>query len=472
MNTFASAVINQESRTANGMKALASTSNSVVDLFYNIGASRGKDILPAFTAAYVENKELALRIALWARDARGGAGERELFRSILKHLEVHDSDSAKLLLAKVPELGRWDDIFVFKTSDMKALAYTMLGDALRAGNGLAAKWTPRKGPIAAEIRTFFGMTPKQYRTSLVRLTKVVETQMCANDWDNINFSHVPSIASARYKKAFNRHTTKFTEYVESLVNKDPSVKVNAGAIFPHDVLKGVTSTMNDYTETEVNHIIAQWESLPNYVGNASILPMVDVSGSMDCPAGGKASKSTTTCLDISLSLGLYLSDKNKGAFKDLFLTFSSKSELKLLKGNVIQKLEQLTKSDWGMTTNLHAAFDNVLTVAMNKGVPQSEMPSMILILSDMQFDRCVSRDDTAMTMLESKYRAAGYEMPSVVFWNLNSSSNVPVKADKSGAALVSGFSPAILTALLAADMSSFTPTGIMLSAIMNDRYTI
>ena len=90
----------------------------------------------------------------------------------------------------------------------------------------------------------------------------------------------------------------------------------------------------------------------------------------------------------------------------------------------------------------------------------------------MQFDRCVSRDDTAMTMLESKYRAAGYEMPSVVFWNLNSSSNVPVKADKSGAALVSGFSPAILTALLAADMSSFTPTGIMLSAIMNDRYTI
>jgi hypothetical protein len=366
----------------------------------------------------------------------------------------------------VPELGRWDDIFVFETEQLKTAAYTMLGNALREKNGLAAKWTPRKGQTAAEIRTFFGMTPKQYRKSLVEMTKVVETQMCANDWDNINFSHVPSVAASRYKKAFHRHTEKFAEYVAALVKGDPTVKVNASAIYPYDVLKGVNYRSFDKTETD--HIVAQWEALPNYVGDASIMPMVDVSGSMSCPAGKNTGVS---CMDVAVSLGLYLADKNKGKFKDTFLTFSDKSELMTLKGNVVQKMAQMVKSDWDMSTNLHAAFNKILDVAVKNEVPQAEMPEMVLILSDMQFNQCVRQDDSAMEMIERKYAEAGYYVPQVVFWNLNSSDNVPVKADKSGAALVSGFSPAIMKALLAADMSEFTPEGIMLKTVMSDRYS-
>lgn len=469
MNTFVQAVVNQEARTTNGMKARKSTSKASVDLFYNIGASRGKNIVPAFTAAYVEDKDLALRIALWARDARGGAGERELFRSILKHLEKTDKASASALLAKVPELGRWDDIFVFTDKDLKAQAYTMLGDALRARNGLAAKWTPRKGEVAREIREFFGMTPKQYRKSLVALTNVVETQMCAKDWDSINFSHVPSVASARYKKAFNRNTTKFAEYVAALVKgEDPSVKVNAGAVYPYDVLKGVNSFGNNYGKTELDHIVAQWNALPNFVGDANILPIVDVSGSMGCPAGGKGA---TTCMDVAVSLGLYLADKNQGKFKDTFLTFSSSPELLHLKGNIVEKMNQMVRSKWDMSTNLNAAFSKILDVAVNGAVPQSEMPEMVLILSDMQFNQCVKYDNSAMEMIERKYKAAGYTVPQVVFWNLNSSDNVPVASDKSGAALVSGFSPSIMKAILAADMAEFTPEGIMLKTVMSDRYS-
>jgi hypothetical protein len=466
MSTFVEAVVNQEARTANGMKARKSTSNAVVDLFYNIGASRGKDVIPAFTAAYVADRELALRIALWARDARGGAGERDLFRSILTHLEKTDIDAAFALLRKVPELGRWDDIFVFKTPELKKAAYAMLGDALREKNGLAAKWTPRKGEVAREIREFFGMSPKFYRKSLVALTKVVETQMCANDWDNINFSHVPSVASARYKKAFNRHTTKFAEYVAALVKGDPTVKVNAGAVYPYDVLKGVSS-YSRFDKTETDHIIAQWAALPNYVGDANILPLVDVSGSMSCPAGKNTS---VTCMDVAVSLGLYLAEKNEGKFKDTFLTFSDKPELLHLKGNVVQKMAQMVKSDWGMSTNLHAAFEKILDVAVKGNVPQEEMPAMVLILSDMQFNQCVRHDDSAMEMIERKFAAAGYSVPQVVFWNLNSSDNVPVKADKSGAALVSGFSPAIMKSLLSAELDQFTPEGIMLKTVMSDRY--
>jgi len=347
----------------------------------------------------------------------------------------------------------------------------MLGDALRAQNGLAAKWTPRKGKIAAEVREFFGMTPKSYRKSLVAMTKVVETQMCANDWDNINFNHVPSVAARNYKKAFGRHTPKFAEYVAALVKGEAGVKVNANAIFPHDVLKGLVNTYGRKTlsKTDLDHITAQWNALPNYVGDASILPIVDVSGSMSCAAGGKGD---ITCMDISISLGLYLADKNKGVFKDTFLTFSTKPQLMTLKGDIVQKINQMSSSDWDMSTNLHAAFEKILDVAVKGKAPQEDMPAMVLILSDMQFNQCVKHDDSAMEMIERKFEAAGYTCPKVVFWNLNSSSNVPVASDKSGAALVSGFSPAIMASLLGADVEQFTPEGIMRSTVMVPRYDL
>jgi hypothetical protein len=470
MNAFVNAIATQEARTTNGMKAQKGTGKKTVDLFYKIGASRGKNIVADFTAAYVENQDVALRIAQWARDVRGGAGERQLFRDILVHLEKTDPDAALALLRKVPEVGRWDDIFVFSNPDLKSAAYTMLGDALRAQNGLAAKWTPRKGKVAAEVRAFFGMTPKQYRKSLVTMTKVVETQMCSGDWDNINFSHVPSVAARNYKKAFGRHTPKFAEYVAALVKGTPGVKVNANAIFPHDVLKGVINTYGSaLNKTELDHVTAQWDALPNYVGDASILPIVDVSGSMSCPAGKTGS---VTCLDVSVSLGLYLADKNKGVFKDTFLTFSTKSELLTLKGNIVDKVNQMVRSKWDMSTNLHAAFEKILSVAVKANAPQEDMPAMVLILSDMQFDQCVRNDDSAMQMIERKYAEAGYTMPKVVFWNLNASDNVPVKSDKSGAALVSGFSPAIMASLLGADVEQFTPEGIMLKTVMVDRYKL
>jgi len=372
------------------------------------------------------------------------------------------------LLKKVPEVGRWDDIFVFQSPVLKSAAYTMLGDALRERNGLAAKWTPRKGQIAAEIRAFFGMTPKQYRKSLVALTKVVETQMCAGDWDNINFSHVPSVAARNYKKAFNRHTPAFAEYVSKLVAGDKTVKVNASAIFPHDVLKGVAHSYTKLNKTETDHVIAQWDALPNYVGDASILPLVDVSGSMTTSVPG----SSVRCLDVAVGLGLYLADKNKGVFKDTFLTFSSKPQLVTLKGNIVEKCDQMSRSNWEMSTDLHAAMNKILSVAVKGNVPESDMPKMLLILSDMQFNQCARFDDSAMEMIERKYAEAGYTAPQVVFWNLNASGNVPVKADKSGAALVSGFSPSIMKALLSADLDQFTPEGIMLKTVMVPRYDI
>jgi len=359
---------------------------------------------------------------------------------------------------------------------MKDFSFGMIKHALDQSNGLAAKWMPRKGDLAVEMRQAFGWSPKYYRKRLVELTNVVESKMCAKEWDEINFSHVPSVAAARYKKAFYRNATEaYTAYVAELVkdpqDRDPTVKVNAGAVYPYDVLKGLVSVYNNqnYNATQLGLIQAQWDALENFVGDANVLPLVDVSGSMMTPAG---KNSKVACLDIAVSLGLYLADKNKGKFKDTFLTFSESPELLHLQGNIVQKVQQMVKSTWGMNTNLVRAMEKILKTAKDGNVPQEEMPQMLLILSDMQFDHCARFDDSAMEMIRRKFEAAGYDMPNIVFWNLNAHDNVPVKYDTRGVALVSGFSPAIMKAVLSGDTDQFTPEAIMMKAIMVPRYDL
>lgn len=461
MNTFVNAVaaIPTEARTDNGMKTFDSSKNSLVDLFFSIGSSRGKDITPEFSAALAQDSTLALRMLLWARDVRGGAGERQITRDLLLFLEKNYPEQLDRVLPHIPEVGRWDDLLIFTTTEFKEKAYVMIGDALRARNGLAAKWCPRQGPIAIEIRKFFGMSPKFYRKSLVELTNVVEQKMCANQWPEIEYGHVPSIAASRYQKAFKKHDEAgYEAYKAKLVTGE--AKINAGAIFPYDVIK---SASNDAVVAQ-----AQWDALPNYIGNELVLPMVDVSGSMSCAVSGTKS---LTCMDVAVSLGLYLADKNTGPYKDMFLTFSEKSKIHTLKGNLLAKLQQLRDGDWGMSTNLHSAFSEVLRVAVKGKVAPADMPKHILILSDMQFDQCGDYDDSAIQMVERKYSEAGYEVPNIIFWQLNAKpGNVPTAANKKGVALVSGFSPAIMKSVLTA--TDISPISVMMETLNNSRYAV
>jgi len=444
-------------RTLNGMKALVSTTNPIVDLFYKVGASRGQSITPDFERALQYDGNLALRLALWSRDVRGGAGERAAFRSMLQHLENLHPEKLDRILPHVSTYGRWDDLLVFATPEYKAKAYTIIRSALTEGNGLCAKWMPRKGDTARELRAFLGLSPKAYRKTLVSLTEVVEHAMCAGQWNTINFNHVPSVAAARYQAAFKRNAgVAYNAYKYTLETGEG--KINAAAVYPHDVVRSITTGDADVAA-------AQWEALPNYMGSAGILPMVDVSGSMHTRISG-----SITCLDVSVALGLYCSDKNSGAFKDLFLTFSENTVLQKLEGDILSKHSQLSSADWGMNTNLHAAFDRILEVAVGAGVPQAEMPEYLLILSDMQFDQCTEWDDSAKEMILRKYTEAGYTVPKIVFWNLGSRGTVPVKFNEQGAALVSGFSPAIMKSILSA--KEFTPLSIVLETLNSPRYSV
>ncbi len=461
------------------MSALTGTGSKVVDLFYNIGASRGKDVVPAFNEAFEENANLALRVAQWVRDVRGGAGERDIFRKILANLVTNPSQyaTALALLTKTPELGRWDDwwsVYGLNEGIDNFVVEYIVGE-LQKGNGLLAKWLPRQKELingkdlTKALRNRLGMSPKEYRKFLVANTNVVEQYMCSGNWSEINFSHLPSLAHSRYKKAFYKNAEEsYKAYVEKLVKKDPTVKINAGAVYPYDVLKGLVSQRysKGYNATELAVITAQWEALPNYLEDNSVLALVDTSGSMSASVGA----GTVSCQDVAVSLGLYVADKLRGSFKDCFLTFSSNPVLQTLSGNIVEKVKKMSTAHWEMSTDLHKAFDLILKTAKNGNVLEEDMPKTLLIMSDMAFNGCVKFDDTAYEMISRKYDEAGYKIPNVVFWNLRATGNAPVNFEKKGVALVSGFSPSILKTVLSA--KSVTPADVMLETLMNPRYDI
>ena len=341
--------------------------------------------------------------------------------------------------------------------------------ALDNKDGLCAKWMPRKGPKANIIRRYLKMSPKQYRKLVVGLTNVVETKMCAKDWENIDYSKLPSLASSRYQKAFMKNDEKrYEEYKDSLLTGKS--KINASSVYPYDIIKSIKHGGEKVVAQ------AQWESLPNYMEgiDEKVLPVVDVSGSMETPAGNNGN---VTCMDVSTSLGMYISERNEGVFKNAFITFSSEPQLQLLEGSLADRLDQLERADWGMNTDLQATFKLILDQAVKHNVPVSEMPTKVLILSDMEFDSAISGNwdsvtdwnPTAQEMIKGMYEEAGYEMPGIVYWNIQSrQDNVPTRFDEMGTALVSGFSPSIMKSILSCQ--DMTPFNIMMETIGCTRY--
>lgn len=441
-----------ETKTENGMKTNKSSLNACLDLFFMGGASRKKsetEIESLFAKAYGEDPALAVKILGYIRDPRGGMGERRFFRICLKYLARINGD---ISIGYIPEIGRWDDLFELFGGVWQDNAIVAFKSGIELENGLCAKWMPRKGKEAELLREALGLTHRDYRKTLVKLTKVVETQMCKKEWKAINYSGVPSVANVKYNKAFLRNDEqRRRDFLAKAVKGE--VKINSAVAFPHDIIYR-TGVRGDWQSAT-----AMWNQLPDYLkdSDARMLPMCDVSGSM-----------SGTPMEISVSLGLYLSERNKSVFKDVFLTFSANPKLQILKGDLQTRYLQLIRAEWGMNTNLMSAFDLVLSSAINNKVAEADMPTHIIIISDMEFDHCVHTGGSAMEAIEARYKAAGYQMPAVIFWNVNSrQSNVPVTFNKTGVGLVSGASPSTIKAVLSGEID---PIKIMLRAVETEKY--
>jgi hypothetical protein len=487
--------------TENGMPAYESTLDSNLDLFANI--VRGTKISNRFDNAYSENRELSLRLAQYILDVRQGQGERELFLQIISYLNSKGLvDDASILLHKIPELGNFKllrEIAIMPniSPDLYMDCVNILASQAFSGNQLAFKWIPSPATKSlAKYRVFTeslkqtaklnnlipNLSDKEFRKFLSKNRVTVEKQLCSKEVGKINYSGVPSLAHKKYKKTFYKQDKeRYEAYVESLTDPNSKNKVNASVLYPYDVLEEYLGK-NSTTSTEDKLIEAQWLALPDYMNDVNILPMVDVSGSMESRSGVK----NLTVMDIAISLGLYTANKSKGAFKDQMITFTDVPKIFDFsnKESIRAKVKAIQQSPVGYNTDFVAAFDELLTVAVDNNVSQEDMPTHIVAFSDMQFDEAQSNmysghtgkkqrmSRSAFSLIKKKFKEAGYETPTLIFWNLADKGNVPVTKHESGAMLVSGYSPVIMKNILSGNFENLTPQSLMLDKLMSDRYAI
>lgn len=510
--------VENETITENGMVAFKSTMDSLVDLFYKAPTMRANpsEVAALVEAAIDDNKESTLRILYYLRDIRGGSvgqGERSVFRegltAFIKKVGVKECIENDIL-KYIPEYGRWDDLLHFMDidKDFNAYVFNIVFNQLNtdvtawrakkySNISLLSKWLPSasagrkkdvhgkkrvKTPEAKAKKAFVKefckwsqISEKQYRKTLTALRSainILETKLTTKSYD-FDYSKLPSKARLKHSGsngAFIRHDSKrFQQFVADVASGKTSV--NTSTFYPYEIVSRIYDLIyrEDPSATLPRESLNNdWDNLPNWLAetNAKFLPIIDTSGSMTLSHSGK---DTIKPIHVALGIGIYMAERLPGEFKNTFITFSEKPTLQVLpEGSLSDKIKSLKEINcWN--TDLEKSFDLILDAAKRYNVSAEDMPTHLLIISDMQFDQASNGKFTAMEMIRDKYLAAGYTMPSIIFWNAaDCSSNTPVTFDEHGTVLVAGKKPGLLEEIV----RSNTPQDMVREIVNHPRYNV
>ena len=481
--------------TENGAATLKTTQSDCLDLFATIGAIRresDEEITTRFMRAFAEDKDIAMKLLFFARDIRGGLGERKVFRVSLRWLAKNAPKTVRKNLSYIAEYGRFDDLLVLFDTPVEKdmldfIREQLCKDVEAMDNGgevsLLGKWLPSVNAsnadtikIAKKIARFLKMDDKTYRKMLSQLRahiRIIENNLREKDY-TFDYEKQPSKAMFKYRGAFARNDA---ERYNNFLNRVSSgeAKLNASTLAPYELVEpyltphwynGHHSFMKEITEEERKTLNATWEALPDFGSEANALAIIDTSGSMYCDAKPLPAA-------VALSLGLYFAEHNSGAFKNHFIEFSSNPELIEIKGDTFaEKLQYICSFNEIADTNIEAVFDLVLNAAINNKLPQAELPAKLIIISDMEFNACVRNAEvTNFKNAKAKFEAAGYELPEVVFWNVASRNRQqPVTKNEQGVALVSGCTPRLFSQVVDGSLAAMTPYEFMLDVLGGERY--
>lgn len=474
-NTFINA-INGMKTTENGATAYSTTNSKVYDMFALGAAYRQRsveDCITLFENAFNEDALLAMKCLFYIRDIRGGQGERRFTRECLKWLANNHEDMVHFNIELIPEFGRWDDLYALYgtkcwDSALALIKSQLILDLDSKTPSLLAKWLKSENASSTETkrlaeatRVGLGLTPKTYRHALSLLRQrinIVERLMSENRWDEIEFDKLPSKAGIKYKNAFARRDIIREKYRDFAM--DTTTKVNASALYPYEVVNKALSARGD---VDVAMVQKYWDNLPDYTGgdDANVMVMADVSGSMYSGVG------SVRPVDMSIAMALYFAEKQKGEFKGNFMTFSRNPQFVTVRGkNFCEKVRNVYNADWGYNTDLVAAFRLILRTAKKNRVPNEDMPKTLMIVSDMEIDSANPyHNETEMEMVKREFEDAGYEMPHLIFWNVNARNDTILdRAD--GTTCVSGCSPVIFEQVL----SGKSGYDLMLEKLNSERY--
>jgi len=487
--------------TQNGALTNASTGSEVLNLFSLAGAMRNRDekeILAMVEAAWNDSPDLALRTIFFLADIREGQGERRFFKIALAYLIKVAPEIAAKVIELIPEYSRWDLVYEFEGTSLEDEMFSVVKKNFFEDKAhldadedvsLLGKWLKSINTDSDESRRLgrktveaLGISLPQYRKTLSALRAkidVVEKKMCAKEWDKIDLNHVPGNAFKKYSQAWSKHVPeKLEKYLEKVESGE--LKMKSSVLYPYHILQS-SRRANDDSQRKAAEL--QWRDMPNYMEGSDrfVIPVIDTSGSMTSSVGS----CDVSALEVAVSLGMYVTERLTGPFKNHYISFSDTPILDSFRGATLAEKYDNMKNIVA-NTNIEAVFDIILRTAIANQVPVEEMPSQLLIFSDMEFDSCVSTNassgrsrwgstaggnevKTLFQQMKTNFANAGYELPDVVFWDLNSrSTQFPVSQHESGAGLVSGFSPATLKSILSG--KGLTPMENMLAVLDNPRY--
>lgn len=484
---FAEAAINQTkwTTTENGAVALNTTSDKLLDFFGVVGALRKAEddrIFGLFEEAYKQDPLFATKIMFYARDIREGAGERSTFRKLLNYCANYHPEAIANNVTLIPEYGRYDDLYELVGTPLESIMWAYMKirfasdlDLMKQGKpvSLLAKWIKSADASSGTTRKLGVLTAKklgipvydfkrQYK-ALRKYLDVTECKMSTNRWSEINYPTVPSKCMNMNRNAFAYHDAeRFNEFGRKAVTGE--VKINSSTLYPYDIMEKILNSSSHYygrrlPKTEFDILNAQWNQLPDYIGDENAIVMADTSGSM----WGRP-------LASAVGLAVYFAQRNKGAYHNLWMSFSATPKFHTIKG---ERLEQIISNfdmhDWDMNTDLESAFNLVLKTAIENNVPQEEMPKSIVVISDMEIDYCADDDWTFYDAMRIRFAECGYDIPNIVFWNVNSRHDVfHADAKRKGVQLVSGNSINTFKNLIS--VVGMNPVEAMKKIINSERY--
>lgn len=469
--------------TENGAMTNRSTGKDCLDLFATIGALRREsdlEIVTRFMRAYAEDADIAMKILFFARDVRGGLGERRVFRTIVKWLAQNEKQSLVRNLPHVAKYGRWDDLLVLLYTPCRKEALDLLKKQFDAdlaaldGDGevsLLGKWLPSANAsngntvkLAKQIAKAFGLSERDYRKALVRLRariRILENNLRERDY-TFDYAKQPSKALFKYRQAFLRNDgERYGAFMGKAQRGE--AKVHTGSLLPYEIIRPLF--YRSVPVEEIAAIDATWNAQEDFTTGENALVVIDGSGSMYAVQDPMPAT-------VALSLGIYFAERNTGAFRNHFITFSEHPQLVEIKGkDIFDRLQYCINFNEVANTNIQKVFELILNAAVKHNVPQEELPSTVYIISDMEFDWCTR--DASLTNFEYAARLFaehGYKLPRLVFWNVASRSRQqPVTVNDRGVALVSGCSPRIFSMVLEGELD---PWRFMLSVIGSERYAL
>lgn len=502
MDGLKSTLNDERVTTENGAVGFRTTGRSLLDLNFAVASLRSaseKEIRDRFSKAFFEDKMAAMKWLFYVRDVRGGLGERRLFRACMVPMAKEFPEYVRPIVKLIPEYGRWDDLWCLLDTPVADEVMHNVSLQLTEDNhfyeqnqpiSLLAKWMPRckcrnkdRRRYATMLRGYLNLTERDYQhtlSALCRHLKVVEMDMSAQNWDGIDYQRVPSRANLQYNSAFLRHDEDRRRAFLAAVEKGEA-KINASVLFPHDIVHQYRRAGSGID----SNLEMLWKNLPDMVqGCGNTIVVADGSGSMSVNVGG----TNVSALEVANALAIYFAERSSGQFKDQYITFSERPQLVDLSHgkNLREKLRIAATHNEVANTNVEAVFDLILATAINKHMEQSELPANILIISDMEFDSCattnaqprrgyswgysscVAPTSTLFEVIAKRYADAGYQLPRLVFWNVNSrTGTIPVKENDLGVALVSGFSPNVAKMVMSGKLD---PYDCLLEAINAERY--